>query len=318
MSLAAALIVALLPNLGSGASATSAPEQDPGAVVQLVPCLALSGAQMASGLDLAGTPSLGAPIAGYQRFIRPLAVAGRGPITYIADVGTGAVYRYDSRYQLMVALPGIRAQAGVQLELGGDLSLYVLDRPGRRVVHYDVSGRVLASFSDAANLGNPVDVVFDETRGRVLVADALYNQLVAFHPLGRASYVIPLRGAGEQVLSIAALAIGPAGIFVSDPACGCIAQVSLDGVVLGTFGHLELDQPGALALDRDGRLFVVDSFDGSLEVFQHAELIAAFAAEKLGLFRIDDVWVEQGWIIVADASGGRVNIMRLLPPAPER
>ena len=59
------------------------------------------------------------------------------------------------------------------------------------MLHYARSGQLPGSFSDDLNLGCPVDVALDETRGRMLVADAMYNHLAAFHPLGRASYVIP-------------------------------------------------------------------------------------------------------------------------------
>ena len=139
----------------------------------LTPSLSLSGARLSSGIDPTGTPSVRSGVGGLQRFIHPAAVAGRGPDTYIADIGSGAVYRFDSRFDVMAALPGIRAQAGIQLHVGADLSLYVLDQPRRRVLHYARSGQLLGSFSDDLNLGRPVDVALDEARGRVLVADAM-------------------------------------------------------------------------------------------------------------------------------------------------
>lgn len=286
-----------------------------GAAAQLLtPSLSLSGARLSSDIDPTGTPSLRSVVAGFQRFIHPAAVAGRGADTYIADIGSGAVYRFDSRFDLMAALPGIRAQAGIQLHVGADLSLYVLDQPGRRVLRYARSGQLLASFSDALNLGRPVDVALDETRGRVLVADGMYNQLVAFHPLGGTSYVLPLRsGAGERVFAIAAMAIGAEGIFLSDPLCACIARVSLDGSVLGTFGHNEVNQPGPIAVDREQRVFVIDTFDGSLKVFLRGELIHDLPAAELGLRRINDVWVADGGIILSDGTGAGVKVMRLAP-----
>ena len=280
----------------------------------LTPSLSLSGARLSPGIDPTGTPSVRSGVGGLQRFIHPAAVAGRGPDTYIADIGSGAVYRFDSRFDVMAALPGIRAQAGIQLHVGADLSLYVLDQPRRRVLHYARSGQLLGSFSDDLNLGRPVDVALDETRGRVLVADAMYNHLVAFHPLGRASYVIPLRsGAGERVLAIAAMAISTEGIFLSDPLCACIARVSLDGAVLGSFGHHEVNQPGPIAVDREQRVFVIDTFDGSLKVFLRGELIHDLPAAELGLRKINDVWVNDGGIILSDGTGAGVKIMRLAP-----
>lgn len=302
--------ILLVASFGSARATDTAPP----AARLLTPAMSLSGARLSSGIDPTGTPSVHSGVAGFQRFVHPASVAGRGPDTYIADIGTGAVYRFDSRFEVMAALPGIRAQSGIQLHLGSDLSLYVLDQPRRRVLHYARSGQLLATFSDDLNLGRPVDVALDAARGRVLVADGMYNHLVAFHPLGRASTVIPLRsGAGERVFGIAAIAVSGDGIFVSDPLCACIAQVSADGAVLGTFGHHEIRQPGPIAVDRELRVFVVDTFDGSLKVFLRGELIHDLPAGELGLQKINDVWVNDDGIILSDGTGGGVKFMRLAP-----
>lgn len=297
-----------------GAVAADGDPHAPVTAPVLTPSVSLSGARLSTAIDPSGTPSPHALPAGFQQFIQPAAVAGRGQDTYIADIGSGAVYRFDSRFDLMAALPGIRAQPGVQLYVGRDYSLYLLDQPGRRVQHYSRDGQLLATFRDELNLGRPVDMAFDEARGRVLVADGMHGQLVAFHPLGGASYVIPLRsGAGERVFGITAMAIGARDIFLSDPVCACIAQLSLDGAVLATFGHHELNQPGPVAVDREDRVFVVDAFDGSLKVYAQGELIQDWPAADLGLRHINDVWIDDGWVILSDAIGAGVKIMRLAP-----
>lgn len=296
-----------------GAKAESAAAAPDSAERLLTPFRSLSGARLATALDPNGTPSLAGGLEGFERFVYPAAVAGRGSDIYIADVGRDAVYRYDRTLDVMAALPGIRARTGVQLYVGRDLSLYVLDQPGRRVLHYARSGQLLATFSDDVNLGRPVDVAVDEARGRVLVADGMYNQLVAFHPLGQASYVISLRDAGEGARAIAAMAIGAQGIFLSDPLCRCVVQVSPDGALLGTFGELELNQPGPIAVDLYGRVFVVDRFDSSLKVYLGGQLIEDLPATELGLRRIDDIWIDGAWIILSDGSGAGVKLMRLAP-----
>lgn len=310
----------LTVSFGSARAADTAPGKPAtplsAAARLLTPTMSLSGAQLSSGIDPTGTPSVRSGITAFQRFVHPASAAGRDPDTYIADIGSGAVYRFDSRFNVMTALPGIRAQTGIQLHVARDLSLYVVDPPRRRVLHYARSGQLLATFSDNLNLGRPVDVAVDEARGRVLVADGMYNHLVAFHPLGRASYVIHLRtGAGERVFGIAGIATGAEGIFLSDPLCGCIAHATLDGAVLGTFGEHDINQPGPIAVDRDQRVFVVDAFDGSLKVFFRGELIHDLRSDELGLLKLNDVWVSDGAIILSDGTGAAVKIMRLAPPA---
>jgi len=312
--IAVALSTAILAGAcaaGNAENETAAAAGDGAAL--LSPMQSLPGARLATALDPNGTPSLAARLESFQRFVYPAAVAGRDSDIYIADVGRGAVYRYDRTLDVMAALPGIRARTGIQLYVGGDLSLYVLDPPGRRVLHYARSGQLLASFSDDVNLGRPVDVAVDEARGRVLVADGMYNQLIAFHPLGQASYVISLRNAREGALAIAAMAVGAQGIFLSDPLCRCVVQVSRDGVVLGTFGELELNQPGPIAVDLYGRVLVVDRFDSSLKVYLGGQLIEDLPATELGLRRIDDIWIDGARVILSDGSGAGVKLMRLAP-----
>lgn len=317
-SMRAMMIAAALVALGGCADApgTAPPEASGAAARLMTPWQSLSGARFSSTMDPTGTPSVQAGLAGFQRFVHPASVAGRDPDVYIADIGSGAVYRYDARFGVMTALPGMRAQTGIQLHVARDLSLYVVDPAGRRVLHYARSGQLLASFSNDVDLGRPVDVALDEARGMVVVADGMLNQLVAFHPLGRASYVIPLRsGAGERVFGIAGIAIGNEGIYLSDPLCGCIAHLSLDGAVIGTFGQREVGQPGPIAVDREQRVFVVDTFDGSLKVFLRGELIHDLAPAELGVQKLNDVWISDGWIILSDGNGAGVKIMRLAPAA---
>ena len=53
------------------------------------------------------------------------------------------------------------------------------------MLHYARSGQLPGSFSDDLNLGNPVDVALDDTRGRVLVADSYCRSEVAMESLIR-------------------------------------------------------------------------------------------------------------------------------------
>ncbi len=282
----------------------------------MTPVLSLTGAQVAAGVDRTGMPAVLAPMQGYQRFIRPAAVAAQGQDTYIADVGSGAIFRFDSTLQMMAVLPGIRAVVGTRLFVAGDRSLYVLDPPGRRVLHYAHNGQRLGVFGDAINLGRPVGIAFDEARGRILVADGMFNQLVAFHSMGRLPFVIPLKAAeGDRVMGIAGMAMDAAWIYLSDPVCRCVVRVSPEGVVQGRFGEDDLALPGPIAADRSGRVYVVDAFDGSLKVFFQDEMIYNLRPTELGLQQINDVWVGEGFITLSDGAAARVDVLRLLPPA---
>ena len=145
----------------------------------------VSGARIATGIDRSGT-LLAAGGVGYQPLLRPVSASGQGENLYIADIGSGNLFRYDSAQNAMIALPGVRAQTGMRVRIAGDYSIYVLDARARRIQQVSRSGQVIATYGDDFNLGRAVDVALDTARGRVLVADAMYNQIVAYHALGRA------------------------------------------------------------------------------------------------------------------------------------
>jgi hypothetical protein len=299
---------AILSGGASGApSSTALP-------LTLTPMLSLTGARLAAAADRTGTPSPQAGPLGFTRLIRPLAVAARGGEVVILDAGAGAAYRFDPAQNLMTALRNVPVHPGTQLALGADYSLYVIDQPGRRVVRIGRNGQVLATYGDPANLQRPVDVAVDDARGLVIVADSGYQQLLAFHALGGAAYLITLRGdERNRVQAVGAIALGSDAIYISDPLCRCVARVGYNGGVLGTFGQDAVGQPGALAVDRYQRVFVVDQFERALKVFERGRLIETLPARRLGVQQIDDVWIDDSLLYVADGLSGRVEALRISP-----
>lgn len=275
----------------------------------------LTGARLVAAADRTGTPSPAAGALGFTRFIRPLALAARGGEVVILDSGAGAAYRYDAALNVMSALRGVPVHPGTQLALGADYSLYVIDQPGRRVLRVARNGQVVATYSDSANLQRPVDVAVDDARGLVIVADGGYNQLMAFHPLGGAATILHVRGAaGAGMQAVGHIAAGPDAIYVTDPLCRCIARVGYNGGVLSSFGQKALAQPGPLAVDRYQRVFVIDAFEQVLKVFHHGKLIDTLAARRFGMQQIDDVWIDDNMLYVADGLAAKVEALRVAVP----
>ncbi len=287
-----------------------------GAASRLIsPLFALPGARLVPATDRAGTPLPRAGAAPFTSFIHPIAAAARGNDLYIADSGAGKIFRFDLALSVMTEVPSAPAALGARLAVGSDFSLYVLDQSRRRVLKLGRDGRVLAIFADALNLSRPIALAVDEPRGLVYVADELYRHLVAFHPLGAAGQVIHLRGDDRnRVMSIAAMAIAPDAIHVSDASCRCVAVVARDGSVRATYGHQEIGQPGAIAIDRHGRVFVADVFDGSVKVFAAGRLIDHVPAAVLGVREVSDLSVSEYRLLVADGAGARVAVMRIARP----
>lgn len=283
----------------------------------LVPEDTYEAERLAQAADLTGTPLPGAGPLVLRRFVFVASAAALDTDLYVADVGTAAVFRLERGLRLMTRIPGVAARPGTRVLAGPDQSLYVLDTQSRRVLRLSRAGQLLASYAAGVDLARPVDLALEEPSGTVLVADGAYVQIVAFHPLGGAARVVTLRGdERHRVSSIAGLAAGAEALYVSDPACGCIARLARDGRVLDTFGHRELSQPGPIAVDRHGRVFVADRFDRTLKMFVAGRLAGRWSAASLGLGALEDVRIAHDRITLAGGTSARVAVLRIREPAP--
>lgn len=242
----------------------------------------------------------------YTPLVNPVAVAGVGSELYVADAGLAMLLRVDPPMSIMVPVVRRAFAPGTRLAADADGTLYVLDPVERRVRRYARNGRLLGDFVADATVGVITDLVLDTARGRVIAADSLNRQLVAFHPLGRAFEVIPVRASErDRLLSIGGLAGGRDTLYASDPRCGCLARLGRDGRVAATFGHGDLRQPGRLVVDRFERVIVADE---GLKVFSAQRLVQTIPGPATDLALADD------WLYVADQSAALVRALRVLPP----
>jgi DNA-binding beta-propeller fold protein YncE len=279
----------------------------------LVPAAPLLGGRLAP-TDPTGVPRPGS-LGAYRNFQAPTAVAVRGPDVYVVDSSRREILRFDVAQQSVTVPVPIRPTPETRIRAGADGSLYVLDPATRSILRFSRAGQRLGVYADAVNLVRPVDFVVDEARGRVIAADATYQQLLAFHPAGQASYV-GLGAGGERgpVRAIVAMSLTPGGVAISDAACGCIVELGAESGQLAAFGHDDLSQPGALAADAHGRLFVLDNGDRSLKVFAERRLIASLTYRALGLTSPAGLAADGGALYVADGVSGRVAVFRIAPP----
>ena len=281
----------------------------------LAPWMSIDGARVARAADATGTPSLAAGPPTFHRFVHVASAATFGNDLYVADSGAAAVFRLDLGSMIMTRVPVVTARFDTRLLVEEDDSLYVLDSQTRRVLRFARSGQLLATYAAGPDLGSPVGVAVARPGGAVFVADGLYNQIVAFHPLGGGARVLTLRATGrDRVQSIAALAAGADALYASDPACGCIVRMAWDGSLLDAFGHGVLAQPGPIAADRFGRIYVADAFHRSLHVFVEGRLVRTRPAASFGLGRLDDVKIAGDNLVLADGQMARVELLRILPP----
>jgi tripartite motif-containing protein 71 len=163
----------------------------------------------------------------------------------------------------------------VALAVGPDNQVYVLDRGHSRIKVFDQRGHYLRQFgtsgSEATDLRSPRSLAFDRA-GRLWVADTLNHRLQVFDRSGAS-----LARVGElgtklgQFNGPIALAFAPNGhLHALDHGNRRVQVFSAEGELLGSYGEGTLQSGRSLAIARDGRSYVADTLQATLEVFTSA------------------------------------------------
>lgn len=279
----------------------------------LTPWQTLPGARLLQPPALAFGPLPKAGSAGYLAFLSPAALAVRNRLIYLVDEGHRRIFRYDPAQSGIARFSDHAVASVAALAVAPDMSLYVTDTDARRVLHFSQDGRLLRAFSDEHALARPVALVVDDATGQLLVADSLYNHVVVFNSLGRALGTIQ----SLEARGIDAMARGPDGLYLVDRLSRQVVVMATDGTDLYTIGAGILKHPGAIAVDRYNRVFVSDSFDNTIKVFEQGRLAASYggAGAVAGFNRIAGMALDHDTLYVADSLNSRLRIFHVLPPA---
>lgn len=260
----------------------------------------------------------------HVRFLRPVAVAARGNFIYVVDAGSDLLYRYARDFGKLTALKDLRTIVTgeiTDLYVDGDLSFYITDTDGGRVLHFDREGNLVQVFEDNRNLARPVSVVVDEERGQVLIADGFNDDVLVYNRLGALQGAIGTRGieAGEFT-GIQAITTGPDGLYVACRLGHRVQVMSRDGDYLKSFQENTVTFPLAIVVDQDKRAFVADYLDNTIKVYVDGRLIDKLGGSGSGpgrFSRITDMWMDEGLLYVADSLNGRIQVARIMPLAAQ-
>lgn len=256
------------------------------------------------------------------QFLQPVGVAARGDVVLVADAAARTLWRLDRSRDTMAAFApftGSGAEQGVSIQLSNDLSAWVALPAEHRVVQYDARGRVVRQWRDEANAARPVAVAVPEHRGDVLIGDGATAQVMVFDPMGRTRELLG-RGRSAALQSIAAMALGPRGLYVLDRIAQQVVVLGAQGEVLELIGENQLVQPRALAVDRSGRVFVSDDIDQRIKVFRGTRLLTVVGGVGAGpdrFGRIEALAIDGHLLYVADSLNARVQVMLVTPSSME-
>lgn len=207
---------------------------------------------------------------------------GQVRAAYVGDErdGSVAVFENGQRRRLLGSGPGEFLKPN-GIAVSSTQTVYVADSEANHIKMFARDGSLIRSFGTlgwgSGQLDFPTDIVFDETRSELYVAEHNNRRISVFDPNGvwLRWVFAPYDDQGNPVwFRIAGLGLGPAGsLYVVDSALSSVAIVTSDGSLLDQIGYRQgsywtgdLKVPIDAATDGSS-LYVTSSTDHLVKVF---------------------------------------------------
>ncbi len=207
-----------------------------------------------------------------------IAVTPDGSVVYVSDFAQGLIHVFDlSGERIRTIGEGLAQPFGVALDQSGQLWVAEQGKSQIRVLGADGETVRILPMPEVVRA---VDLLLDESRGRVYVADGsrqhLQDHYVRIYDLDGVFLGNVGSGRGDgpgQLMFPTYLALDAEGqLYVSDTANGRVSVFDTDGAfvrMLGgrgdTFGMF--DKPKGVAVDSFGNVYVVDSSWANVQIF---------------------------------------------------
>lgn len=202
-------------------------------------------------------------------------VDSRGEV-YVLDAVAQLIQRYGSSGKPRGAIGrdlGLYRPRGLTMD--GQGNLYVADTGSNRIVKITPSGQQLAQFGSQGpgpgQVNQPTDVAVD-ANGRMYVVDTYNQRVQVLDPAGRYVREWPIGGA--NTFDSPHIQPGPGGqVFITDPEAHMVIAYDGAGRALGEWGGFgqeagRFHKPLSLAFDGAGQVYVVDTYNHRVQVFQ--------------------------------------------------
>jgi DNA-binding beta-propeller fold protein YncE len=245
---------------------------------------------------------------------------------YVTDISRQAVMVFDQKkgrldvWQMAAKNTRFKSPVGIAIDAGGDI--LVADADLHEVVRLNPAGKPVGTLGDGY-LERPTGLARDAATGRVYVSDTWAHHIQVFDADGKLVQTIGGPGVEPgQFNRPTYLYIAHDRLYVSDTLNARIQVLTLDGKPLQTFGRRgifmgDTPRPKGVAVDKDGNIYVVESYYDYLLVFNaQGKLLLPIGGtgNTVGRFYLPaGIWVDKEQrVYIADMFNGRVVIFQYL------
>lgn len=263
--------------------------------------------------------------------IRPQSgmVDARGRIL-VTDAGRQAVVVFDeSRPEFLIwdqASSGNSFLSPVGIVADGRGGYLVADADLGHLVRLGAEGEPVGHLGHRSLL-RPTGLARDPESGEIYVADSGAHDIKVFDSLGELARTIGRRGARDgEFNGPTHLSFANERLYVSDTLNSRVQILSPNGNPLSSIGQRglyvgNLVRPKGVMTDRDGHIYVIESYYDHLLVFNEADkllLPIGGTGNEVGKFFLPaGAWTDDGSrLFIADMFNGRVVVLNYLGDSP--
>lgn len=287
---------------------------------------------LASSDDLHASQSAAETLAAMLRGARPaikfssphgIAVSQSG-IVAVTDSAGACLHLIDLEqrdHRLVIGSEDARFGVPIGVTWADD-RLFMTDAQRKEVVELNTLGEVLNRFG-SKDLSRPVGIAYSPTRDRLFVVDGGSHQIVSFNLSGAKLETYGHRGSGPGEFNYPThICAGGERLLVADTGNFRVQLLDQDGQPLSSIGQKgdgagDFSLPKGVALDQEGRVYVVDAHFENLQIFAPSgQLLMALGEEGTapGFFALPAGLAidSQNRIWIADSGNKRLQVFKLL------